>query len=121
MLAREFLLSDTEFSRRLNAAALACGADVPYAVVGGAAVVTGIGEDVAPVSGGKIWSGSVVLMVPPVPVPTLAFYDFFRRTRPAVSAGEDLELSRFVQRGRVILCRSWRTILKVLCARWFRP
>jgi 4-diphosphocytidyl-2-C-methyl-D-erythritol kinase len=96
VLAREFGLSDAELSHRLNAAALACGADVPYAVVGGAAVVTGIGEHVASVSGGPIWGGSVVLMVPPVPVPTLTFYDFFRRTRPSLSACEDRELSRFV-------------------------
>ena len=96
VLRREFGLSDTEMAHRLNAAALACGADVPYAVVGGTAVVTGIGEQVLPVSGRKIWDGSVVLMVPSDPVPTLAFYDFFRKTRPSLSMCEDSELSRFV-------------------------
>jgi 4-diphosphocytidyl-2-C-methyl-D-erythritol kinase len=95
-LAREFELSDAELSTKLNSAALACGADVPYAVVGGVAVVTGIGDQVTSLSRGTIWDGSVVLMVPPVSVATLAFYEFFRRTRPSISECRDREMSRFV-------------------------
>jgi 4-diphosphocytidyl-2C-methyl-D-erythritol kinase len=39
-------------------------------------------------------------MVPPVAVPTLAFYDYFRRSRPDISPREDRPLVDFVESGK---------------------
>lgn len=93
-------LSEGLFAEKLNAAALCVGADVPYALHGGACVVTGIGEVIRPLATQAVWPGKVVLMVPPVPVATLAFYDQFRKARPVVPDISDSALEGFVSSGK---------------------
>lgn len=99
-ICREVGLSEKELEAAVSAAALSCGADVPYAVHGGLAVVSGIGERVRRVTRPAQAGRSIVLMVPPVSVPTLTFYDYFRRSRPSVPESRDLALEEFIEAGR---------------------
>lgn len=85
----------SEYLSRIAAAALACGADVPYAYSGGVCWVTGIGEDVRPISGGPLWGGTVLIVAPPKPVPTALFYDRFRAQHPHLTLGVDAPMERF--------------------------
>lgn len=96
-IAQSLNVTTDEISTRIRKAALTCGADVPYAYVGGACWVRGIGEDVAPVLGRAIWHGKVLLLVPSSPMPTAQFYDEFRRVKPAIEPWFDAPLKEFVE------------------------
>lgn len=87
-------LSEVECEARITKAALVCGADVPFAYQGGVCWVTGVGEQVRPLGDGPLWSGRVLLAVPSVPVPTLPFYEFYRRQHPVIVPTSDLEMER---------------------------
>lgn len=99
-ICQEVGLDQLRLESAVSAAALACGADVPYAVRGGFAVVSGIGERVRPVTRPVQGVCSIVLMVPPISVPTLAFYDYFRRSRASIPEGSDRALEDFLETGR---------------------
>jgi len=77
-------LLEREYTDRVGQAALRCGADVPYAYHGGWCWVTGVGERIQPLGGGNLWPGELLLVVPPVPVATGPFYDYFRRHHPVI-------------------------------------
>lgn len=94
-IRRASQISEESFAEKLNVAALSVGADVPYALHGGACVVTGIGEVVRPLTNESVWQGKVALMVPPVPVPTGAFYEHFRKARPMIPETSDSALEAF--------------------------
>ncbi len=88
-------ISAPAFDARVMSVALACGADVPYAYRGGVAWVTGIGEVVTPLVVSRLWEGPVLLSVPPRPVPTAEFYEFFRQRRPRIDSCADVLLERY--------------------------
>lgn len=91
-------LSDSEFERRLMAEAVRCGADVPYAYHGGWCWVRGIGEQVRSASVRSLWPGKVVIAIPPKPVATVAFYEFYRQRHPSLpSLRDDEAMARFVE------------------------
>lgn len=54
--------------KRLYAAALSCGADVPFCLKGGTALCRGIGEDISPLCG--IRSGAFLVVMPDFNCPT---------------------------------------------------
>ena len=83
-LRESFELSQDEIQRRVMSAALACGADVPYAVHGGLCWVGGIGEEVVSLSSRIVSPPKALIMVPPKPVPTAAFYERYRTEYPVV-------------------------------------
>jgi|688.fasta_scaffold329094_1 4-diphosphocytidyl-2-C-methyl-D-erythritol kinase len=91
----DFGLSDGSFQHAISAAALECGADVPYALTGGLCRVSGIGEVVDELSSEGLAGREILIAVPPVPVPTKAFYDRFRTTHPVVVPTTDCALDRF--------------------------
>ena len=93
----ELGLSEQSFRNALVQAALSCGADVPYSLGGGLACVWGIGEQVRQVQDVGPWPGELVLVVPPVAVPTKAFYDLYRRNHPTLPLERDTELERFCE------------------------
>jgi len=83
------LLSDTQRADRrsselLNQIAITVGADVPYSLRGGCAIVTGIGEEVAPLPW-KLSGVPLVLVVPPTVVPTPAVFAAFREEQSPFS------------------------------------
>jgi 4-diphosphocytidyl-2-C-methyl-D-erythritol kinase len=78
-----------EIEGRMQSAALSVGADVPYAYRGGLCWVTGIGDEVRSVELAESWPGRIVIMVPPVSVPTAEFYAFFRERCPNIECCED--------------------------------
>jgi 4-diphosphocytidyl-2-C-methyl-D-erythritol kinase len=82
-------ISSEEAHRRVMAAALSCGADVPYAVVGGLCWVGGIGGHVVPLAGRSVAPTKVLLMVPPKGVPTASFYERFRSRYPVLEESQD--------------------------------
>ena len=89
-------ISSEEAHRRVMAAALSCGADIPYSVVGGLCWVGGIGEEVVPLVGRSAAPKKVILMVPPKPVPTAAFYERFRGQYPVLTEKRDSGGREFV-------------------------
>ncbi len=78
-----------EIEGRIQSAALSVGADVPYAYRGGLCWVTGIGDEVRPVDISESWQGQIVIIVPPVSVPTAEFYAFLRERYPDIQRCED--------------------------------
>ena len=94
-LEKGFDISSEEVHRRVMTAALSCGADVPYSVVGGLCWVGGIGEEVVALSERSAVPKKVLLMVPPKPVPTAAFYDLYRHRHPVVIEETDSVARRF--------------------------
>ena len=88
-LEESFALSSEEVHRRVMAAALSCGADVPYAVIGGLCWVGGIGGDVVPLARRSVAPTKVLLMVPPKAVPTASFYERFRSRYPVLEDSQD--------------------------------
>jgi 4-diphosphocytidyl-2-C-methyl-D-erythritol kinase len=98
-LEESFDISSEEVYRRVMAAALSCGADVPYSVLGGLCWVGGIGEEVVPLTGRSVSAQKVLLMVPPKAVPTAAFYDLFRRRYPVVDRVKDTVARSFALSG----------------------
>lgn len=89
VLRESFELSEDDMHRRVIRAALACGADVPYAVHGGLCWVGGIGEEVVPLRSRAVSPSKALIMVPSQPVPTGAFYERYRLENPVVSALSD--------------------------------
>lgn len=92
-------LDGPQYEQRVVSAALACGADVPYAYVGGVCWVTGIGEVIKPLSVDSIWKGPILVVAPPKPVPTGPFYEFFRAQHPNIESCHDEEMEHFSLRG----------------------
>lgn len=88
-------LDRDQYLSRVTAAALACGADVPYAYSGGVCWVTGIGGDVRPIRVNRLWEGSVLVVAPPKPVPTGPFYESYRAHHPDLSDDLDSMMERF--------------------------
>lgn len=82
-------LANDDFEARVMGAALACGADVPYAYRGGVSWVTGIGEQVTPLPIARVWEGPVLISVPAKPVPTVEFYRAYRERHPRVESSPD--------------------------------
>lgn len=82
-------ISPEECEAREMRAALRVGADVPYAYRGGICWVTGIGESVSALKHVAPWSGDVLITVPPVAVPTVDFYRFFRERYPTLPEVRD--------------------------------
>lgn len=99
-LCESLELSPHDFAARVKRAALAVGADVPYAYVGGLCLVRGIGEEVTPLSDRFVWGGKVLLLVPSSPMPTVRFYEEFRKARPDISHEVDTALKEFVEEER---------------------
>lgn len=95
-LQADFGLSDSSFQGAIVSAALACGADVPYALTGGLCRVTGVGEVVEPIAGLEVDRYSVLIGVPTSPVPTRAFYERYRQAHPEVACQRDEALEAFV-------------------------
>ena len=95
--------SRAEVQQRVLRAALSCGADVPYAVVGGLCWVGGIGEEVVPIRARTISPTKALIVIPPKPVPTIAFYDRYRREWPALPAISDDLGRRFISSGEELL------------------
>jgi 4-diphosphocytidyl-2-C-methyl-D-erythritol kinase len=98
-LQESFGLSAEEIASRVMRAALSCGADVPYAVQGGLCWVGGIGEEVVPLRSRAVTPSKALIMVPPQPVPTAAFYDRFRLERPIISDARDEVARAFMASG----------------------
>ena len=74
--------------------ALGIGADVPYCLVGGRALVTGVGETVEPLD---YVEGSYTLLVPPLHVPTMEVYGAWDGLDgPVGDTGNDLEPAALV-------------------------
>lgn len=86
---------------RLHAIALQLGADVPYFLFGGLAVVEGIGEIVRPICSAPLAAVNAVLMVPPTPILTSELYAEFRQRFPEVEGLSNTDLSKFE-------CAAWR-------------
>jgi len=102
-LSESLGISGEEVHRRVLRAALSCGADVPYAVVGGLCWVGGIGEEVVPIRGRVAYPSKALIVVPPRPVPTTAFYERYRSVRPEISQRRD-EMGRgFISHGEDLL------------------
>jgi 4-diphosphocytidyl-2-C-methyl-D-erythritol kinase len=96
----EFLgLAASDLEQRVMRAALAVGADVPYAYHGGVCWVTGVGEEVHPLQAKRVWPGEVLISVPGASVPTASFYAFFRQRHPHLSLGVDEAMLRVVREG----------------------
>jgi 4-diphosphocytidyl-2-C-methyl-D-erythritol kinase len=102
-LSESFGFSRQEVHRRVLRAALSCGADVPYAVVGGLCWVGGIGEEVVPIRGRAVSPSTALIVVPPRPVPTGAFYERYRAVRPVVPALSDNIGRGFISGGLELL------------------
>ncbi len=98
-LRESFALSEDDMHRRVTRAALACGADVPYAVHGGLCWVGGIGEEVVPLRSRAVSPSKALIMVPSQPVPTGAFYERYRLEFPVVNALSDHVGRDFAQAG----------------------
>lgn len=84
------------------------GADVPFCVAGGRALVSGVGEVVAPLPFERRW---FVLLLPPFGVDTAAVYRAFDR-RPSSAAapsGNDLETAALDVEPRL---GAWREVLE---------
>lgn len=94
-------LSTHEFEQRVMYVALRVGADVPYAYTGGVCWVTGIGEVVRKLDTHPVWPGDVLITVPPAPVATAAFYQFFREQHPAIAPSCDEQMEALVRSGKV--------------------
>jgi 4-diphosphocytidyl-2-C-methyl-D-erythritol kinase len=77
-------------------AAARCGADVPYAYTGGLAWVSGVGEVVQPVFLPSALPGLIIVMVPPEPVATAAFYESLRASRPVIEPYIDRQREQFL-------------------------
>jgi 4-diphosphocytidyl-2-C-methyl-D-erythritol kinase len=104
LMRSEFGLSQAEFNERVVRAALSCGADVPYAYVGGLCWVSGIGERVVPLLNHALSPARLLILVPSTAVNTKAFYDHFRRRYPEISPQEDPGMQRFVESVESSLC-----------------
>ncbi len=102
-LSESLELSVEEVDRRVLRAALSCGADVPYAVVGGLCWVGGIGEEVVPIRDRVASPSRALIVVPPKPVPTAAFYERYRSVRPEVPPCTDELGRRFISSGEDLL------------------
>jgi 4-diphosphocytidyl-2-C-methyl-D-erythritol kinase len=98
-LERFLNLSPGEFNERMMRAATKVGADVPYAFSGGVSWVTGIGEVVKQLGARRLWVGKVLVAVPAEPVPTIPFYDFFRKQHPVLPDFRDDALEQAVHQG----------------------
>jgi 4-diphosphocytidyl-2-C-methyl-D-erythritol kinase len=94
-------IDSSDYEQRVLSGALACGADVPYAYTGGVCWVTGIGEWIQPLSVASLWRGPVLVVAPPKPVPTAAFYQSFRAHHPKIEPARDEEMERFALGGAV--------------------
>jgi 4-diphosphocytidyl-2-C-methyl-D-erythritol kinase len=92
-------LSDSEFDQRVLSAAVRVGADVPYAYRGGACWVTGIGDVIQPLTVSSVWPGYVLITVPPAPVPTIAFYQYFRTQHPLINPLRDTLMEHISRAG----------------------
>ena len=87
------------------------GADVPFCVAGGRALVTGIGDEVTPL---PFEERTFVLVLPPFGVDTTAVYRAFDRlggppASPSGRAGNDLEAAALVVEPRLA---GWRRALE---------
>lgn len=89
VIEHELGLSDESLLHTVANCGLSCGADVPYAFSGGPAWVTGIGGEITPLGGLPVWRGEVLVIVPGAPVPTAAFYDFYRERHPSLPEKRD--------------------------------
>ncbi len=82
-------ITPVQYLNRVLAAALRCGADVPYSYFGGLAWVQGVGERVSSLSSSRLPPGQVIVAVPQATVSTRQFYDHFRARWPVVKESED--------------------------------
>ena len=89
-------ISSEDREARVMHVALRIGADVPYAYRGGLCWVTGIGESVTLLKHVKPWLGEVLITVPPVSVPTVDFYRFFREQHPILPELRDRSMESVV-------------------------
>lgn len=96
-------LSQEQVYEKVLKAALSCGADVPYAVVGGLCWVGGIGEEVVTIRGRGVSPTKALIVVPPKPVPTIAFYERYRAERPALVSDLDARGRTFKSYGEDLL------------------
>ncbi len=87
-LSAQLRLSYDEVLQRAMRAGLRCGADVPYAVRGGLALVRGIGERVDRLDSDGPWAGRLLLMSPRESVNTALFYKRFREKVPELPEQE---------------------------------
>jgi 4-diphosphocytidyl-2-C-methyl-D-erythritol kinase len=103
VLCAELGLSAQEYSERVMRAALSCGADVPYAYVGGLCWVSGVGERVVQLSERTLRSDRILIVVPPAAVNTQRFYDHYRMRRPEIPLSVDDPMQRYVESHEVSL------------------
>jgi 4-diphosphocytidyl-2-C-methyl-D-erythritol kinase len=86
-----------------RARAATLGADVPFCLEGGRALVTGIGERLAPLRDEAI---SFVIVTPACPVSTKAVYDAYDELGPSSAPGRnDLELAAIAVEPRLAALR----------------
>jgi 4-diphosphocytidyl-2-C-methyl-D-erythritol kinase len=102
-LSESLGLPRQDVHQRVLRAALSCGADVPYAVVGGLCWVGGIGDEVVPIRGRDVSPTTALIVVPPKPVPTVAFYERYRAVRPGVPSLSDNRGRGFISDGGDLL------------------
>jgi 4-diphosphocytidyl-2-C-methyl-D-erythritol kinase len=98
-LSASLACSRPDIHQKVMQAALACGADVPYAVVGGLCWVGGVGEEVVPIRGRIVSPTKALIVIPPKPVPTIAFYNRYRERYPVVATSSDAAGRSFVSTG----------------------
>jgi 4-diphosphocytidyl-2-C-methyl-D-erythritol kinase len=101
VLCQELQLASHEFDQRIMRVAERVGADVPYAYRGGVCWVTGIGEVVQELPVSQVWPGEVLITVPPAPVPTVAFYKFYREQHPVVAPTRDEKMEVLARSGPI--------------------
>jgi len=78
--------------QKLRACAVRLGADVPFFLECRSAVVTGIGDEIQPLSVDPFLGISAVIVVPPVAVETPTAYALVRKAHPQLPVLQDEEL-----------------------------
>jgi 4-diphosphocytidyl-2C-methyl-D-erythritol kinase len=103
-LCRLLGVTESEFDTRMMKVALEIGADIPYAYRAGICWVTGIGEQVIHVPTVAPWPGEVLITMPPVSVPTVDFYRFFREQNPVITETTDPVMERIARGDEPLSC-----------------
>jgi len=82
--------------KKIERLAVKLGADVPYLLRGGLALVQGVGELITNLPGSFLHGTAAVLILPGCHLPTAQIYSLFRDRHPHPISFEDTKLSRFV-------------------------
>lgn len=97
---RELLeLSDPAFNERVMRLAVKVGADVPYSYRGGLCWVSGIGDVVVPIQTRCVLSDELIIVMPPVSVPTEELYAQIRVRYPVLPNKSDERVVQYIESG----------------------